>query len=40
MTEQTMLMATVGASMVPVLLVYPWLQKYYVKGVMIGSIKG
>jgi ABC-type glycerol-3-phosphate transport system permease component len=25
---------------VPVIVVYPFLQKYFVKGVMIGSIKG
>lgn len=32
--------ATVVASMVPMILVYPWLQKYFVKGVLIGSVKG
>ncbi|MFB9278200.1 carbohydrate ABC transporter permease [Cohnella cellulosilytica] len=32
--------ATVIASTVPILLVYPFLQKYFIKGVMIGSVKG
>ena len=27
-------------SMIPVMIIYPWLQKYFVKGVMIGSFKG
>lgn len=32
--------ATVVASTVPILLVYPFLQKYFIKGVLIGSVKG
>ena len=32
--------ATIVITMVPVMLVYPFAQKYFVKGVMIGSIKG
>jgi len=32
-------MAAVVATMLPIMLVYPFLQKYFVKGVMIGAIK-
>lgn len=32
--------ALIVMSMIPVLLVYPFVQKYFVKGVMIGSVKG
>lgn len=32
--------ATVVASTIPILLVYPFLQKYFIKGVLIGSVKG
>jgi putative aldouronate transport system permease protein len=31
--------ATVVASMVPMIMVYPWLQKYFIKGMLIGSVK-
>ena len=33
-------MAAVAVSVVPILLVYPFFQKYFIKGVMIGAIKG
>lgn len=32
--------ATVVASTVPIILVYPFIQKYFVKGITIGSVKG
>jgi len=37
---QSLKMATVLVSTLPILVVYPWLQKYFVKGVMVGSVKG
>ena len=40
LTDETMKMTTIAVSVIPVLFVYPFLQKYYVKGVMIGSVKG
>ena len=32
--------ATIMVATVPMLLVYPYLQKYFTKGVMIGAVKG
>ncbi|SET08615.1 carbohydrate ABC transporter permease [Paenibacillus sp. NFR01] len=39
-TLMSVKMATVMISALPILAVYPFLQKYFVKGVMIGSVKG
>jgi len=38
-TTLSLRMAAVMTAMIPILLVYPFLQKYFVKGVLIGSIK-
>lgn len=38
--REGMNMATVLISIVPILMIYPFLQKYFVKGVMIGAVKG
>ena len=32
--------ATLFLSILPMLAVYPFIQKYFVKGVMVGSVKG
>ena len=32
--------ATIIASAVPILCVYPFVQKYFMKGILIGSVKG
>jgi len=39
-TPETIRAATIMVATVPILCVYPFLQKYFVKGVMVGSLKG
>ncbi len=38
-TSEGMKMATMMITIGPIILVYPWLQKYFVKGLTIGSVK-
>ncbi len=40
LSEETMRMAAITAAVIPVLIVYPFLQRFYVKGVIVGSVKG
>ena len=37
---QTLKMAAIVLSVLPLLVVYPWIQKYFTKGVLLGAIKG
>lgn len=39
-TSEALKAATVMVATIPIILVYPWLQKYFVKGVMVGAVKG
>ena len=38
--SETIKYAVIVASTLPVLCIYPFLQKYFVKGVLIGAVKG
>lgn len=39
-TPQTIKAATIVISIAPILVAYPFVQKYFVKGIMVGSLKG
>ena len=38
--SETIQFATIVVATVPILAIYPFIQKYFVKGVMIGAVKG
>ena len=40
MTPRTMRMAITIVTIIPITLIYPFLQRYFIKGLLIGSIKG
>ena len=40
MTPQSIQASSILLATIPILLVYPFLQKYFVKGVLVGSVKG
>ncbi|WP_168119976.1 carbohydrate ABC transporter permease [Paenibacillus sp. HB172176] len=40
LTPESVQYATLVISIVPMLVIYPFIQKYFVKGIMIGSLKG
>ncbi len=39
-SSQSVRLATMVVTTAPIICVYPFMQKYFVKGMMIGSIKG
>lgn len=39
-TEESMKMTVISLSIIPILFIYMFLQKYFTKGVMVGSVKG
>ncbi|MEG2087051.1 MAG: carbohydrate ABC transporter permease [Angelakisella sp.] len=40
MTPQTIKLATMMVTAIPIVIIYPFLQKYFVKGVTMGAVKG
>ena len=39
-SSETIIYATIVVSTLPIMIVYPYIQKYFIKGVMIGAVKG
>ncbi|RCX09965.1 carbohydrate ABC transporter membrane protein 2 (CUT1 family) [Anaerobacterium chartisolvens] len=39
-TEETLKMVTISISVIPILVIYPYIQKYYTTGITTGAVKG
>ncbi len=39
LSEESMKMATIAVSIIPILVVYPFLQRYYTRGITLGAVK-
>ena len=39
-TRETLVYAIIVVSIIPIILVYPFVQKYFVKGLTVGAVKG
>ena len=40
LTEETVKMTTIAISIIPILIIYPFLQRFYTKGITVGAVKG
>jgi putative aldouronate transport system permease protein len=39
-SEQTLIYATIVIAVLPMLVIYPFIQRFFVKGIMLGAVKG
>jgi len=39
-SRETIMYSTMVIAVLPMLIIYPFIQKYFVKGIMVGAIKG
>lgn len=40
LSEEQIQMVVIAVSIIPILIVYPWLQRFYTKGITVGAVKG
>ena len=39
-SDTAMQMVIIAVTVIPILIVYPWLQRFYTKGITVGAVKG